>query len=339
VCHSAGMALPWSVAWRRASTGPDGFWRREVPSAHFATSTGAVLALGMVRLLQDVDARLGSGDLIDVIDIGAGDGSLLNGMAALLEGTDLGARCRWAGIDVRPRPPGLRTDVAWCEGDALSLAPGSVRGLVMAHEWLDEVPLDVVERDRREVDRLVLVEDDGSEILGDPLTPDGAHAAWAAEWWPLARPGDRAEIGTTRDRAWRVLCAALTSGTVLATDYAHRRGGGGYVGPRRPTLRGYRSGTLVNAVPDGSCNITAHVAIDSCAAATQTSTPANGSITTSIRSQREALADLGQDGDLPDPTAQSAEGYARDLALALEARALRSPAGRGSFAWLRTDVS
>ena len=47
----------------------------------------------------------------------------------------------------------------------------------------------------------------------------------------------------------------------LAIDYAHER-------ERRPvygTLTGYRDGHCVSPVPDGSCDITAHVALDACA--------------------------------------------------------------------------
>lgn len=325
------MALPWSEAWRRASTGDGGFWRHEIPSSHFATSTGPVLAQAMVRLLQDVSARIaggqsagpaGDGDL-DVIDVGAGDGTLLNAMADILEGTELGARCRLRGVDVRPRPPTLRADVEWSEGDAEDLPASGIRGLVMAHEWLDEVPLDIIQRDARGIDRLVLVGEDGREILGDPVPPGDPLAAWAAEWWPLREIGDRAEVGNTRDLAWDQLCASVRIGAVVASDYA-RYG-------RGSTLRGYRGGNAVLPVPDGTCNLTADVTIGSCVAATAIRR-------VSTCTQREALASLGVSGELPDPTTMDGEAYARDLSRAFSARALRAPGGRGAFRWLRADV-
>lgn len=325
------MALPWSEAWRRASTGAGGFWRREVPSAHFATSTGPVLAQAMIELLHDVSARIAAspggrpteGDDLDVIDVGAGDGTLLNAMSDLLEGTELGARCRLRGIDVRPRPPGLRADVQWWEGDAEELPASGICGLVMAHEWLDEVPLDVIQRDARGNDRLVLVAEDGREILGDPVPPGDPLAAWASDWWPLGAVGDRTEVGVTRDRAWGRLCAAVRAGTVVASDYARDR--------PEPTLRGYRDGSVVPPVPDGSCNVTADVTIGSCVAFT-----AGARVSTCT--QREALAALGVSGAMPDPTNMDAGEYARDLSHALSARVLRSPGGRGAFRWLRADV-
>ncbi|HBF78819.1 MAG TPA: hypothetical protein DD420_02430, partial [Streptomyces sp.] len=60
------------------------------------------------------------------------------------------------------------------------------------NEWLDNVPADVAEADADGVARRVLVRrSDGAERLGDPVT--GADARWLERWWPLARPGDRAE--------------------------------------------------------------------------------------------------------------------------------------------------
>jgi hypothetical protein len=53
----------------------------------------------------------------------------------------------------------------------------------------------------------------------------------------------------------------------MAIDYGHvrvERATGAWDGG---TLAAYRRGRLVSPVPDGSCNITAHVAVDACAAA------------------------------------------------------------------------
>lgn len=277
----------------------------------------------MVHLLGEVDARLGSPTTLDVIDVGAGDGCLLREMRALLEGTDLGSRARLTGIDVRERPIDLSDDIAWVVADATRNGLPAVRGLVMAHEWLDEVPLDIVERNAQGEDRIVLVDEDGRESLGAPPGVDAA--AWIAEWWPLQAVDERAEIGLSRDAAWARLCETVEAGTLLATDYGH------VVTERRPTLRGYRNGNVVVPTPDGSCNITAHVAVDACAAAT----PPDMAVT--IGTQAAALASLGLPRDLPDPTLLTPAEYARALSSAWQAQALRDPAGRGSFTWLRAD--
>ena len=328
------MAVPWSVAWRDAATGPGGFWRREQPGAHFATSTGRVLAAAMVRVLAEIDARLGSPSRIDVVDMGAGDGTLLAAMAEVLGDSDLGSRARFMGIDVRARPGDLPSSIEWRvvepDKDGLNATPDDsggplrVRGLLMAHEWLDEIPLDIVQRDSSGVDRLVLVDRDGRESLGDGVegTDD---AEWLARWWPLSDSGDRAEVGITRDIEWARLCSTVEVGTVIATDYAH------VMDDRRSTLRAYRRGAVVDPVPDGSCNLTAHVAIDACMSATPPG------LAVSSETQRDALAAMELSGALPDPRGTSPETYARAIEDSLHARALRDPRGRGSFTWLRAD--
>ncbi len=65
-------------------------------------------------------------------------------------------------------------------------------GLLVAVEWLDVVPVDVVERTDDGL-RYVEVSMDGSERIG--AVADTADADWLAHWWPLAEVGDRAEVG------------------------------------------------------------------------------------------------------------------------------------------------
>ncbi|NEC19081.1 hypothetical protein G3I50_12545, partial [Streptomyces parvus] len=76
-------------------------------------------------------------------------------------------------------------------------------------------------------------------------------------------PGERAEIGRPRDAAWTGAVGCLTAGLAVAVDYAHGRG----TRPPFGTLTGFRGGREVRPVPDGSRDLTAHVALDACAAA------------------------------------------------------------------------
>jgi len=262
-------ATTWSQAWRDSGRV---FWSSEQPGDHFTTSAGELVAERIAVILRDIDARLGHPELLHVIDIGCGDGALL----ALLKEQcpDLGARVHWTGIDVRPfAVDGVESLVAEVP---CALPLGDVHGLVMAHEWLDEIPCDIVERDEDGIDRLVLVDRQGVEVLGPPLGDDQACAeygvdaaqvrAWLERWWPLDQPGDRAEIGIARDRAWQWMTRLLAEGTALATDYGHvdieRRNR-----HRHGTLAAYASGRLVRPVPDGTANLTAHVSLDACVAA------------------------------------------------------------------------
>jgi hypothetical protein len=121
--------------------------------------------------------------------------------------------------------------------------------------------MDVAERDGSGTDRYVEVAPDGTERLGAPVA--GADAAWLARWWPLREPGERAEIGRSRDEAWARAAGTLAAGLAVAVDYAHTAG----ARPPFGTLTGFRAGREVPPVPDGTCDITAHVALDACAAA------------------------------------------------------------------------
>jgi hypothetical protein len=92
----------------------------------------------------------------------------------------------------------------------------------------------------------------------------------------------------------------------LAVDYGHDQGN------RRPTLTGWRAGRPVPPAWDGSCDVTAHVALDSLAAA----------VPGQVRStQRDALAGLEPLG----------------MAEASALRSLRDPDGYGAYGWIALD--
>ncbi|HET7901637.1 MAG TPA: SAM-dependent methyltransferase [Candidatus Nanopelagicales bacterium] len=323
---------PWSQAWSRR----DGFWRSGPglagPAAHFRTATHVGPGLGdaLLELLREVDARLGRPATLDVVDVGAGGGELLAALVARAE-TTLRERLRPLGVDLLPRPGGLDPSIGWVQGEAPSAVP-VVRGLLVAHEWLDELPLDVVAIHEGEP-RTVLVDDDGTESLGPP--PSDAVRAWCARWWPTGE-GDRAECGLARDRAWAECVARLEAGTALAIDYGHvreDREAGRYAAG---TLSGYRDGVLVAPRPDGSTNLTAHVAVDAVAAALDGFA---GTAYPPVR-QRDALRALGISGSLPDAVlaARDPGAYAEGLERASQASELLDPAGLGAFWWLRHDV-
>jgi SAM-dependent MidA family methyltransferase len=297
--------VPWRQAWESALYGPAGFYRREAPRDHFRTSvTASPLLAGAVRVLAaGVDDALGRPDPFDVVDVGAGRGELLHALP------DVPARWRLTAVERAPDPG---TGLRW-----LARVPATT-GLLLAHELLDVVPLDVVQDGR-----LVLVAPDGAELPGPAADPE--VLAWTRRWWPGA---GRVECGLARDAAWAALVARVRRGAAVAVDYGHvLRPPGPGLGGRRPTLTGYRAGRSVRPVPDGSCDLTAHVALDSCAAAT-------GAV---LRRQHEVLRGLGLDGAVPAWTGEGT-GYAAALQHASQAAALLDPAGLGGFGWLVQPV-
>lgn len=311
--------LRWREATARALYGPQGFYRRpEGPAGHFRTSVHAspLYAAAVARLLRETAEGLPAPvSEVALVDVGAGRGELLTGvLAALPEGFPVRAYA----VERAARPTGTDPRIEWGEQP-----PAGVSGLLFANEWLDNVPVDVAEVDDAGVPRYVLVGADGEERLGDPV--DGADAAWLDRWWPPAGPGARAEIGRPRDEAWAAAVAGLDAGLAVAVDYAHR------AGDRPPfgTLTGFSGGREVRPVPDGGCDITAHVALDACAGPGA-----------ELVSQREALRRLGVSGARPPLALASSDpaAYVRALAAAGEAAELTAPGGLGDFTWLLQPV-
>lgn len=317
--------------------GPGGFFVAGAgPAAHFRTSvhTGPAFARALLRLLERVDVALDRPDPLDLVDVGAGRGELLCGLAGLAP-PELARRLRLTAVEFAPRPTALPTTITWRD-----TPPDGVTGLLVATEWLDNVPIEVAEipTDDRAEDqagapagwRAILVDPvTGAESTGPPV--DGDAARWLAQWWP-AVSGWRAEIGLPRDAAWAAAVATVHRGVALAVDYGHLR-------THRPpagTLTGYRAGRQVPPVPDGSCDLTAHVAFDSVAAAGARV----AGLPYALMRQRDAVRELGVDGSRPPLALATTDpaGYVRALATASAAAELTDPAGLGGHWWLLQPV-
>jgi SAM-dependent MidA family methyltransferase len=310
--------VDWERAWHEALYGPSGFYRSDAgPAGHFSTathgSTGAVLAQALVTMVRERG-------LTGVVDVGAGRGELLTHLYAVEPGL------RLTGVDVVSRPDDLPHGISWLDSPGGALLPDALSGLcdvlVVAHEWLDVVPCPVVRVDERGVPRRLQVDPrTGREQDGDPL--DGPALAWAVEHWPTTEPHDRLEVGLSRDRAWSGLLERIDSGVALAVDYGHTRGGR----PAGGTLTAYARGRETAPVPDGSCDLTAHVAMDSLDH-------------DELLDQRTALQRLGVRASTPDHSSARTDpvGYLRGLEQASAAGALLDPRGFGGFLWAVKDV-
>ncbi|WP_433536047.1 SAM-dependent methyltransferase [Micromonospora sp. CA-249363] len=340
--HSAGLAL--GVSGEPAHSGRSGLIPAWSGSPETLTSTAAV------RRSPD-------------------EPSSLAGRPSLAE------RVRFTAVEYADRPESLPEEINWT-----TEIPDGITGLLLATEWLDNVPLDVAVH-TSDGWRYVLVEPStGVETIGERV--DAADLDWLAAWWPgpasprsadramtggptspdatsasgsglrAARPaqgssltarsrsgcpetphsGHRAEIGRSRDEAWADAVGRISRGLAVAVDYGHLRDGR----PVDGTLTGYRSGRQVPPVPDGSSDVTAHVAVDSVASAGA----AAARCAYSLVSQREALRALGADGGRPSLSLAGTDpaGYVRALAAASAVAELTDPAGLGGHWWLRQPV-
>ncbi|WP_374968028.1 SAM-dependent methyltransferase [Terrabacter sp. BE26] len=322
--------LPWREAWHEAlyATGRGFYVTRGGPAAHFTTAThgptGAALARALVQLwLRDHE------DLpAVVVDVGAGRGELASHLVdalaarpAAIPGRPPYPATRVVAVDVVDRPDGLDERVEWLRspgGEALPPELTDLRdALVVAHEWLDVVPCTVAQVDPSGTARTVLVDPGtGEETLGAPLPDD--ERAWMNAHWPATIPGERIEVGLARDRAWADLVSRARSGTLLAVDYGHTAA----TRPSGGTLTAYAHGRQTTPVPDGTCDVTAHVAVDSLDA-------------DEVSTQREVLQALGVTGTTPPHALAQAEPLAYLAALeraGADARLLDRE-GFGAFWW------
>jgi SAM-dependent MidA family methyltransferase len=314
----AGVMVGWREATREALYGRDGFFRREAPGAHFRTSahTSPLFAKAIARLAAEVGVTT-------VVDVGSGRGELL---LALHETSPA---LKVIGVELSPEPSNLPQDIDW-----MTSVPTQLRDvLVVANEWLDNIPVDVVEVDETGTVRRVDVEPTtGEEWLTEPVS--GRDAEWLATWWPLenAPPSTRAEVGWPRDEAWANLVRAVEKGVAVAIDYGH-------VASNRPpygSLTAYRRGRQTHPVPDGSRDITSHVALDAVAAAGK----AAGATQTVLTTQSPALKALGIHATLPPHELARSDParYAAALAEVSGARELLASGGLGGFGWLLQGI-
>ncbi|MFC9642424.1 SAM-dependent methyltransferase [Streptomyces mirabilis] len=343
--------------------GPEG------PAGHFRTSVHAspLFAAAVARLLCRVDEALGRPAELAFVDMAAGRGELVTGVLAALP-AEVASRARGYAVERADRPAALDHRIEWLSQPpkgitGLLFANEWLDNVPVEVAEVDAtgVPRLVLVRDDDGAERLgepvagaearwlrrwwplaseevpfpgapseeVPFPGAPSEEVPFPGAPseEGPSDDVPSEEMPEEMPfeGARAEIGLPRDTAWAGAVASLDRGLAVAVDYAH------FAAARPPfgTLTGFREGRETTPVPDGSCDITAHVALDACALP-------GGRVVT----QRAALRALGVSGARPalslaatDPTA-----YVRALAGAGEAAELTAAGGLGDFGWLLQPV-
>ena len=196
----------WVDAWEDAN---HTFYTHHAPEQHFRTSidAGTATARRIAALLAPLPehphkhshehSRPATDSSLPrcIVDIGSGSGALLTQLAALVDDV-----VTLIGVDVRPRPDDLPATIQWRQVrvthdvEDITGRDGRITGLVIAHEFLDDVACPVIELDDDLRPRIVQVEaTTGAEALGPDLADPAAEAllggispgearAWLDRW-------------------------------------------------------------------------------------------------------------------------------------------------------------
>ena len=332
VVDSAG-ALPWRDAWEAATYAPGGFYagRMHDIRSHFLTSceVGGAVVDKIIDSLVTLDKVLGHPATLDFIDVGAADGRLLTDVTRALRTLELsnereGAlarRLRPIGIDIRPRPSGLPDDINWIQGRAPNAIPPRSRGLVTAFEVLDDVPLNVAQRNAVSGWCYILANPDGIESQGQPVTCE--DAVWIEQH---SNGRERIEIGQPRDAFALACCNRVEVGQIIFVDYPVAG---------MPSLAGHLDGLAVPPRPGIDLNVTAAVDFTSLTAALA------GDVAVAsleLTTQAELLTDHVRHDITEGESRGPAPDVLRTLQDASDHSLLTDPLGLGSHQWLSVDI-
>ncbi|MEA5415880.1 class I SAM-dependent methyltransferase [Synechococcus sp. BA-132 BA5] len=317
------------------------------PRGDFATapSLGAEFAQLLAPQVAQWLALLPAESPLALVETGPGEGQLAQQLAEALHTgwPELAGRTELVLVEPnagmarrqRQRLLGCPLPVRWIDFDALARAP--LRGVVLAHEVLDALAIERIERrEDRWCRQHVVLRGEGlsleaAEPLAGPvldqlgslglLPLDGSRPeGWCSELHPGLEP-------------WLAACAgALVAGWLLVIDYAHeaRR----YYAPQRSagTLMAYRRQQACDDPlrEPGQWDLTAHLCLESLEAAAR----AGGWQPLGGCRQGEALLALGLASRLhalqQEPACRLAELLQRRESLLR----LVDPAGLGDFRWL-----
>lgn len=320
---------------------PDGFFGglalRSVKTGDFLTSPEVSRLFGatLARYVRQEQDRIGNPFIL--VEAGAGSGSLLR---PLLEETPLDA---WA----VERAPTARAELASVlPGNrvvsSLDQLPRDLRGVVIANELLDNLPMALAQKTRQGW-RERWVGREGQSLAFVDSKPRPSVLDWLGKHAGEVAVGDWVEVQLEAQQWLVEALGALASGSVLLFDYGDTKEG---LLPRRSpgTLRTYRAHHLGPHPLDepGETDITADVNFSALVATARSW----GVAEVSLHRQDDFLSQLGLRDRLAElrhlelslaSSDDSAERL-RVRSLKTEAETLLHPRGLGDFRVLRVTV-
>jgi NADH dehydrogenase [ubiquinone] 1 alpha subcomplex assembly factor 7 len=266
--------------------GPGGFYDRPPvgPEGHFVTSPHVhpVFAELLLRAVLDLWEQLGRPEPLELVEVGAGDGTLAADVIRLL-GERQGPAVDYLAVE---RSPGARARLAELPvrvSEHVADAGPSAATVMFANELLDNLPF---RRIRGTEDGVVEIRIDAgrTRFVEVDVPCDGEIAELVAGQGPALAPGQEAIVPIGALRFVDDLAATLRRGYVLLIDYSSARGPSSEV-------HGYRDHrVLADVLRDpGSSDITAGVDLGAIARRAEV----RGLASLGLASQGDALLALG----------------------------------------------
>ncbi|MBU6427725.1 MAG: SAM-dependent methyltransferase [Cyanobacteria bacterium REEB65] len=294
----------------RNPVGPDGDF---YTSARVHPAFAALLAVQIAQLWEHWDRP----DRFDIVEPGAGAGTLAADLAHALEdySPHLARAIRYQPVDWQPAA--IAAEPAWPE------LPQGIRGVVLANELLDALPVRRIQRWQGEIHELCVVVEDG-RFVERRFAPADDLRVQARLWAPHLAEGGIAEVQLALLDWVQHLATALEAGLVILLDYARERS----EWPISGTLRAFRRHRVV-ADPfedPGNVDLTSDVDLVGLLSAAQAADLEIGGLTT----QSAFLTHLGMPA-IHDALARSDLESAAKQANLAALRDLVDPHGLGAF--------
>jgi SAM-dependent MidA family methyltransferase len=256
---AAGGAISFEHYMGLALYGEGGFYQdggRAGRRGDFITSpeVGPLFAAVIARYLDDCWNEMGCPSIFDVVEVGAGPGTLARGIF------DAQPKCisalKYVAVEVSEAQRALHPDFV----ESLEVLPDrTIQGVILANELLDNLPFKLFVYDGEWMEAFVGLGDGGKfvEILRQvDVIPD---------FLPKTAPlGSRAPIQTAASQWLMNMSQKLSRGRVLVFDYCSESTSEIAVTPWREWLRTYKEHErgVHYLIEPGSQDITTQVIID-----------------------------------------------------------------------------